>query len=698
MKRIFITEKQKEKLMENIINDSSFIFDDEESLLSPYVIPHKLEKKLFLNRKNDLLEFNKKHFNFDLTNIEIIKTELSKIYREIQNIEKNNIDILEKLCFDLINEYLNLPLDLITVTCEIVDTINSDNTILHITPKNGEIEYDSSFEYDEYEQEIFVRSLMNMLITGASNVITKHLLKKYKGEINNINPSLYGLYRNFIWLNEYYLTLENEEITDENHRQIGGVKVSLNTNKQTLIKSNAKCLPVLIFETLKGIFELSISHGLPSDLKKAKYIIDQADLLKYEQYNIVMGTIIWNKIMSIISEKNIDNKLIPYFFTNISENTKDDISNILKEIILNTRKSEMLIIDEFNNIINDIDYEDFEARLAAKRSEKNIITDDEYMSEDELLDDKYFFNDIITGDHIDGCIEHNINKVIKEELSISMAVDSEASALMNQIIDKINQTKSVKSEKLPPDVSVKNCDMSYDFKNKKLLLSIICYNFKDNETYQKYQNYIDTTSKVNCNKERFVFGFIKCVSVCGTVIKTDLQNTLIHELNHIYQTCMGSTKIINKNYHYLSIFQNLNNKDEMIRKLAQSLYYSYDFEQDGFVNELYTTLMNHHQIVDWNVIKNTEIYNILHKMREMLKYVENNINDKKLNEILFNNFKLNTNRYIHRLTKGIKRLENKIGKVLIKHRKDKITNESIIKSIHENFPYIHNFDISDFLE
>ena len=32
------------------------------------------------------------------------------------------------------------------------------------------------------------------------------------------------------------------------------------------------------------------------------------------------------------------------------------------------------IIDEFNNIINDIDYEDFETRLAAKRSEKNIIT------------------------------------------------------------------------------------------------------------------------------------------------------------------------------------------------------------------------------------------------------------------------------------------------------------------------------------
>jgi hypothetical protein len=55
----------------------------------------------------------------------------------------------------------------------------------------------------------------------------------------------------------------------------------------------------------------------------------------------------------------------------------------------------MLIIDEFNNIINDIDYEDFENRLAAKRSEKNIITDDEYMSEDELLDERFFSMDDI---------------------------------------------------------------------------------------------------------------------------------------------------------------------------------------------------------------------------------------------------------------------------------------------------------------
>lgn len=395
MKRIFITEKQKEKLMESISTDSSFIFNDEESLLSPYVIPHKLEKKLFLNRKYDLLEFNQKLHNIDLSNPDIVKTELSKIFREIQKVENGNIELLEKLCFETINDYLNLPLDIINITCKIVDTINSDNTILHITPKNGEVEYDSSIEYDEYEQEIFTRSLMNMLINGASNVITKHLLKKYKGEINNIDSTLYNLYRNFIWLNEYYLTLENEEVTDENHRQIGGVKVSLNSDKQTLIKSNAKCLPVLMFETLKGVFELSISHGLPSDLKKAKYVIDQADLLKYEQYNIVMGTIIWNKIMSIIAEKNIDNKLIPHLFTNLSECNKDDISNIFKELALNTRKSEMMIINEFNDIVNEIDYENFEDRLNSKRNEKNIITDDEYMSEDELLDERFFSMDDI---------------------------------------------------------------------------------------------------------------------------------------------------------------------------------------------------------------------------------------------------------------------------------------------------------------
>ena len=236
---------------------------------------------------------------------------------------------------------------------------------------------------------------MNLLINGASNIITKHLLKKIKEKLNNIDPLLYPLYRKFMWLNEYYLTLENEEITDENHRQIGGVKVTLSSEKQTLIKSNAKCLPILIFETLKGIFELSISHGLPSDLKKAKYIIDQADVLKYDQYNMVMGSIIWNNVMDIISKKNIDSKLIPYFLTNLAEKDIDEKNKLFKELLLHTTKSEMLVINEFNEVVNDIDYEDFEDRLQSKRNEKNIITDDEYMSEDELLDRRFFSMDDI---------------------------------------------------------------------------------------------------------------------------------------------------------------------------------------------------------------------------------------------------------------------------------------------------------------
>ena len=391
MKRIFITEKQKKQLIENINIDSSFIFNDEDSLLSPDIIPRKLEKKLFFDRKNNLFEFNQKKFNYiDLTDVENVKNILSKLISDIQKHEKNKEEFLEKFCFECINDYLNLPLDLITITCEIINKIDSSNTILHITPKNGDIEYDSSLEFEEYEDEIFKRVLMNILINGASNIIAKHLLKKYKEKINNIDPSLYNLYCRFMWLNEYYLTLENEEINNENHRQIGGVKVSLNSNEKTLIKSCAKCLPVLIFETLKGVFELSVSHGLPSDLKKAKYVIDQADVLKYEQYGIVMGSIIWNKIMSIITENSIDSKLIPYFLTKLSEENKNNISELYKELFLNTRKSENLITNEFNEIINDIDYEDFENRLQLKRNEKNIITDDEYMSEEELIENIFY--------------------------------------------------------------------------------------------------------------------------------------------------------------------------------------------------------------------------------------------------------------------------------------------------------------------
>lgn len=419
MKRIFITEKQIKSLKENINNDTSYIFN--EDLLNN-IVSDKFEKKIFSKRKIDLLEFNKKLFNneLDLENPVEVKNYISKLLNQIIKKENAVKEILEKICYDSIKNLFTIPNDLVVVICNLVKEINSNNTVLQINPIENEPEYENSDEYETNQKEIEKRLILNLLINGASNVLTKHLIKTNRDEINNLDENLYDLYKKFLWLNEYYLTLEIVEINDKTHNQIGGVTVKINgENKQSLIESNALCLPVLIFETLKGFFELFISHGLPSNRKLAKYILDQTDVLKYEQYSIVMGSIIWNKIMNILYSQNVDTNLLPSILTFISEYYADDLNVFLKEVILSTKLSEKMFHEIVDTIQHNIDYEDFENRLSIKRDEKAIINDSDYMSEDELLDEKFFSMDDVINKNTP--IPDGMVKSIPNELGINLS-------------------------------------------------------------------------------------------------------------------------------------------------------------------------------------------------------------------------------------------------------------------------------------
>lgn len=391
MRRIFITEKQEKLLKESIENDKEYIFDEDMSILS-CILPLKKEKKLFYKRKNELFNICKKLYSdsLNLDDVVSIKSELSRLMIDIMRIEEPIKDILEKLCYTSINEMFLIPNELVKTTCDLVNFVSSKNTIIHINPNDYEVEYNNYEEVELSDNEVDKRKLLNLLINGASIVLSKYLLNRYKNDISELDKTLYFKYIKLLALNEYYLTLENVEITDEQPNQSGGVTVKLgSTNKLTHIESVALCYPILLFQTLKGLFELFISHGLPSDLKQATFIIDQADSLKNEQYFIVMGPIVWNGIMDILHNNEVDTEVVPHIISSISEISSDDIKSIFKEILFKTKKGSYEMENIISSIIEDMDYEDFEDRLQQKRNERDIIIDNEFISEDELIDDDF---------------------------------------------------------------------------------------------------------------------------------------------------------------------------------------------------------------------------------------------------------------------------------------------------------------------
>lgn len=317
-------------------------------------------------------------------NADDIKDIISKKLNHCINIENKNKELLEKLCADTIHSFIGDFQNDVVLTCNIVDKISNKNIIVHTSSNNKKPEFKNSSEISELSEYIEKRKSLLYIIIGASLVFTKYLLKKNKAELNNIDGSLYKNYKDILWLNEFLLLNNAVKVTDKAPNQAGGVIVKLgDENNKTTIKSVALLYPFLLFETLKGFFELFISHSLPDDKELASYVMDKTDILGNEQDCMIIGPILWNNILSITD--TFESTVIPQFMIKLSNAS----NHSLDEICLGTKDGK----DILNVLLNDIKYEneysDFEDRISLKRNNKTLVMDNEYMSPDELIDDEY---------------------------------------------------------------------------------------------------------------------------------------------------------------------------------------------------------------------------------------------------------------------------------------------------------------------
>lgn len=736
MKKIFITEKQSEILKEMIIDKWS----SSNSLYSEYE-NDSFEKRLEEKRFKKVYSIVEKLFDKEsIADINWCKNTLANILSKCKNIENKNKDIFEKLCADTISDFFGDFTNQVTLECNIVDSVNDTNTKFHITvSEDDDIEYEDHNDFKSLNTEIEKRKLLSAIIIGGSLVTSKFFLKRCKTDIENIDKNLFDLYKKYIWLNEYILFKEKVEVSDDNPNQAGGVVVKLgNEDKKTKIESVAIIFPVLLYETIKGFFELFISHGLPNELNKAKHVIDHADRLIYEQYAMKIGPILWNNSISIDSD--IDSKILPDYIMKLSE---IDFDTLLNDICILTKKGRNILNNMLNSITNEYEYSDFEDRLKQKRNDKYLVMDSEYMTPEELGENEiYTMDDVLNNEtqipngmvnsipnelginlcsvegfeiakQKDGQIKNikinfipeskdweltdnteiHIENIIKEELSINSDV-ALLSSKISSLVEDMLKKNDYKKEKIFEGVSKITIQLNEFVNEIKLNFNIVLYNFKDKNFYDKFHEKIDFSSHNSNIGGRVVFITIKGYLISGNLNKEDISDSIQHEINHIFQDINGKVDNEKERKLYYLVLNKLNNKNNIISKLAYGLYYSFNSEQDSYVNGLYAYLMNKGLIVPWDDIKrDTDAYNAILGIKEAISL----INDNNIDNIIIENFSMNKKQMEKFLKNGLKRLEIKIGKVLIKHRKDYSLKEDSIKKIdiYEPFPYIHNFVLED---
>ena len=294
--------------------------------------------------------------------------------------EKNIKPQLEKLCYNTLVQIFNIPEDEIVLSCEIVDFID-DGMEFHISPDTDEeYEYESIKEMNLEDTEVQKRKIINTLVIGAAQKAFDSSKNLYINKLFDIDEELPHIYSKLMKLNLYLLFKRDVKIKDGSHHQGGFVKVVLGDDKK-LSKIEVKALnfPILLLESIKGVLELISSNGLPDELSVARNVVNKADVLQDEPWEMRYGYGLWNMVTL---GSNMDTKLYPDFFSKLIDIKSDEFISLMNELSHNTRQGKESIKELIDDCEYSFKYNNFKDDLMKQQDERNIIENGYFTPED----------------------------------------------------------------------------------------------------------------------------------------------------------------------------------------------------------------------------------------------------------------------------------------------------------------------------
>lgn len=238
--------------------------------------------------------------------------EMMDAMHDIMRIQDGHEEELTEIGKEIIlHEYGDI-LDDVKLDIKIVKPDNEEKMemVQKMTQKDDEPEIESpDIELPEEEidqDEVDKRKILNNLMQGeAQNV---HSMMHYaKDKIDEIDEDLLHYYtrlleinRKFDWMDQANL----QQMMEQNPEMANAEEVEWEGeegNETPVIKVRALDLPMLIHETVKGIYELIMANAIPEDPEMAKRIMTETDTLTDEKEDIKFGPFIAADIRDFIT-------------------------------------------------------------------------------------------------------------------------------------------------------------------------------------------------------------------------------------------------------------------------------------------------------------------------------------------------------------------------------------------------------------
>jgi hypothetical protein len=201
----------------------------------------------------------------------------------------------------------------------------------------------------------------------------QYMFHMAEDEINAIDSDLITDYGLLMAITEWTYFMMPPEMASQaasSGEQAGGSeKVDFTTDPPTLI-CRAKSFPLLCHEVVKAYVEYMSAWGLPQEGEenaeaKAKHILNKADWLEAENWDLMLGPGFWARFLDAIDENELDIK--SELYKKIVQMPAKQFNSFMKEVLKKSPRGKQMMVDLANEIKEGINKEEYEAAMSSYR-------------------------------------------------------------------------------------------------------------------------------------------------------------------------------------------------------------------------------------------------------------------------------------------------------------------------------------------
>jgi len=334
------------------------------------------EEKIMGERFHEVTNRYKRAFDVDsIDNNVLLKNMMPLVYESIA-LESDHKEALEKLAEKMIREEYDMDEDTVEIVAELTSNISLEGTKKNEKPMPVEgMNFNSHDDIANANDEVYKRRFLNAMTQGAAKKCN-HMFHMVDDDLIKLNPKLPNRYAKMMAAADYmYYVIPNMD----NGVTGGIVRVEFPSKKnpKARIHAQAMVFPVLIHELVKGVMELLSAHGLPKNKNVAKYVINKADFLAAEPWDMRLGPAIWGKFTENIDVDDFGLK--HHVYSELAKLPAKEFHGQMREIMAGTKMGKKIVKKIMDEVKQDIQLDEYNEAMGYDKDDDDDTYIDKFL-------------------------------------------------------------------------------------------------------------------------------------------------------------------------------------------------------------------------------------------------------------------------------------------------------------------------------